>query len=471
MLRVLMFAALVIVVFPGSRPMALAADEPPAKVVVPAPPMTAQAKISAAIEFDIAAMDRALERHVPKRLADFNDHKTRCWHRRMFRREVDIACEYSGLVERTGPISLHAERGRLEAAIPVYGAVSGQGIGRFARLLHGAGEGALTIYAAARPRLRPDWTVALDMSEGFRWREPPVLRILGFEINVSRYVEPAVRRQIERVQADAAAYIRGLDLRDKAETAWRQAFSTIKIFDSPEIWLQMTPQTVAFSGLRAQGSVLEGALELAGTTATTIGAEPAAQTPTPLPALGADVDEPGHFEFIIPVVIGYDAIRARIADAAAAVNGAGFTVRDIQIYPAGDKVVAGLRLAAADSPSTDGDWVYLTATPRPSSQDQTLQFPDLALSTAARSTSPALADWFKDEGHLQALRSQLRLGYQDKMNEILASANARLTRSLGHGFRSDAHLTSAGIAGIQPLDDGIRIDIRTSGHLKILYGL
>lgn len=77
--------------------------------------MTAQAKISAAIEFDVAAVDRAVERYVPKRLAGFNDRKTRCWHRRIFRREVDIACEYSGFVERTGPISLHAERGRLEA--------------------------------------------------------------------------------------------------------------------------------------------------------------------------------------------------------------------------------------------------------------------------------------------------------------------------------------------------------------------
>lgn len=468
-LRVLLFAVIAILIsLCGALPAAQADDQSP-KMVAPAAPMTAQAKISAAIDFSIPALDRAIGRHVPRRLASFNDRRSRCWHRRIFRREVDIACEYSGFVERTGAISLRAEHGRLEAAVPLYGAVSGQGIGRFSRLLHGAGEGELTVYAVARPRLRPDWSVALDMSEGFRWREPPVLRILGFDINVSRYVEPRVRAQLERVQGDAAAYLRSLDLRDKAETAWRQAFDAVKIFDAPEIWLQMTPRTVAFSGTHAHGSVLEGVLEIAGTTATTVGAEPAANAPTPLPALGAEVDEPGHFEIIIPVAVDYDALRAKIAGAVSAMNAAGFTLRDARVYPSGDKIVLGLRLAAAESAAADGDWIYLTATPQPSSQDQTVQFPDLALSSAEQSTS-ALADWFKDDGHLQTLRDQLRMSYQDKMNAIVASANARLTRSLGNGFRSEAHLTSSGIAGIQPLDDGIHIDMRASGELKILYG-
>ncbi len=165
---------------------------------------------------------------------------------------VNIDCEYSGYVERTGPVSLRAEDGRLVATMPLFGTVSGQGIGRFARLLHGTGEGALTVYATSRPRLRPDWSVALDMSEGFRWQEPPVLQILGFRIDLTRYIEPKIRDQVGRIQRDAANSVAAMNIRGKAETAWRQMFTPVKIVDSPAVWLTMTPSSVAFSGMRAE---------------------------------------------------------------------------------------------------------------------------------------------------------------------------------------------------------------------------
>ncbi len=135
-----------------------------------APPTVAPSTISATVQFSLSALDRALERKVPRRLATIDDEGRSCWHRRILGRMVNIDCEYSGYVERTGPISLRSEDGRLNAAMPLFGTVSGQGIGRFARLLHGTGEGQLMVYATARPRLRPDWSVSLDMSEGFRCR-------------------------------------------------------------------------------------------------------------------------------------------------------------------------------------------------------------------------------------------------------------------------------------------------------------
>lgn len=359
----------------------------------------------------------------------------------------------------------------MSAAVPLYGTVAGQGVGRFARLLHGTADGQLTVYAAARPTLRPDWTVALDMSEGFRWEQPPVLRILGFSVNLSRFVEPRVREQLERVQADAVSSLRGLDLRGKAETAWRQAFAAVKIVDTPEIWLQMTPQTVAFAGLHAHGEVLEGALEITGTAATSVGAEPAANTPTPLPPLGADVSEPGRFAIVLPVTVDYDAIRAKIQDIATAMNKAGNFLRGIQVKSDADKIVIGLRVAAADGTDNDGKWIYLTATPRLDAGGRAIAFPDIVFSKEDPQSAPTSAtELFKDDTFLQSLRQQLRVGYQAELDKIIASANARLTRSLGNGFRSEAHLSSSGVGNIELLGNSMRVDLRADGDLKILYG-
>jgi hypothetical protein len=457
-----------------ATPPARAADQPPDSPDPPAA-MSAQSKLSAAIEIGLAAVDRALERKVPRRLATFDDRMTSCWHRRILGREVNVDCIYSGYVERSGPISLRAERGRLVAAAPVYGFVAGQGARRLAAMLHGTADGQMTVYAVARPRLRADWSVALDMEEGFRWEEPPVLTILGFQINLTRQVEPKIRAQLSRIGSEAQAEINALGLRAKAEAAWQRAFEAVKVVDAPEIWVRTTPQSIAFAGLHASGNVLEGSIELAGTTETFVGAAPAAAAPTPLPPLGTEVTEPGRFKIILPIDIDYAAIREKVAEAVkSSAQASGIGLRDLAIYPSDGKLVIGFRLAteAGQQGDPDGDWIYLTATPRVDSQTQAVQFPDLALTTTGAATlPPAIAGFLNDEPFRKALLEQARVRYQAEFEKALASVNARLSRPLGNGFRSEGHLAGAGVAGVHMLADRLRIDLFAEGQLKILYGL
>jgi hypothetical protein len=442
---------------------AFAADKPALNPDQPAPAI-APSTISASVLFSLSTLDRALERKVPRRLTSIEDRGSRCWHRRILGREVDIDCTYSGYVDRVAPISLRAEHGRLVAAAPLFGSMSGQGIGRFAKMLHGSAEGQMMVYASARPRLRPDWSVSLDMSEGFRWQEPPVLSILGFRVDMSRYVTPKIEAQLARVRGDVEANVRNLNIRGKAESAWRQAFANVKISDQPEVWLQTTPVSVAFSGLRAEGDVLEGSLELAGNTTTTIGQEPPANTPTPLPPLGSDVSDPGRFEIIVPVAIDYDAVKQKVQDILAAQSETNVAPGDIEVYPSSGSLVIGIRMGKTST--TDGDWVYLSATPKPDTDTQSLRFPDLAIiPDAAAAAATPLAS-----GALQNLRQQLSLDFQAGFAKIVASANARLTRPLADGFRSEGKLTSAGVSAVRLLPGRIQVDLRADGRLKLIYG-
>ena len=438
---------------------AFAADKPALNPDQPAP-ATAPSTMSATVQFSLATLDRALERKVPRRLASIEDRGSQCWHRRILGREVDIDCAYSGSVERVAPISLRAEHGKLVAAAHLFGTVSGQGIGRFARLLHGSAEGQMTVYASARPRLDRDWSVSLDMREGFRWQEPPVLNILGFHIDMARYVTPKIEAQLARVRGDVEASVRALGIKGKAEAAWQHAFANVKISDRPEIWLQTTPQSVAFSGLRAEGDVLEGSLEIAGNTTTSIGSEPAANAPTPLPQLSGDVSDPGRFDIIIPIAIDYDAIKRKAQDIMAAQSEGSLSVQDIEVYPSSGSLVIGARIGQS------GEWAYLTAAPQADASTGSLRFPDLAAITADATT----AQGSFDPALLQALREQLSVSFQAGFDQIVASANARLTRPLGDGFRSEGKLTSAGIANVQLLSDRIQVNLQAGGRLKLIYG-
>jgi len=309
---------------------AFAADKPPLN---PDPPssLTTTSRVSATIEFGLPALASAIEREVPRRLATI-DEEVRCVHRRVLGFRVNANCDIYGYVERTGPVSLYGRGDHVIGATRISGAVEGQGANRFTARIHGETEASAIVEAEARPQLRRDWSLDLNFSDGFRWSEPPYLHVLGRDIALAKYAEPRIRAQLAKVRSRADAAARRLDLHGKAAAAWQQAFEPIKLADEPQVWLQLTPQSAAFAGVRANAKVLSGSLELSGSAETFIGRAPPAVTPTPLPPLGTDVTAPGSFDVILPVRVSYETLRDKIMQVIAAAAPKGEkTIREVQI--------------------------------------------------------------------------------------------------------------------------------------------
>ncbi|MFT3733286.1 MAG: DUF4403 family protein [Hyphomicrobium sp.] len=412
--------------------------------------------VSAVIEFPLPALESQLDDFIPRRLANFEDRGSECWHRFIFGREFRVDCAYEGYIERTGGIELGAENGRLTADMPVYGTVSARGIGRFVRRLRGATEARLMVYAGARPRLLSDWTVAFDIHEGFRWREPPVVRVLGFPIDLARYAEPAINRELGRVKERVEANVRSLDVREKAEGVWQRMFTPVQLSESPRLWLQITPQSVAFSGLRATGRVLEGSLAISGQAVASIGQAPPAVQPTPLPALSGDVSAPGEFDVAVPIDLTFATIETAWRDALASdtqLSGAG--LKGLNVSSADGKLVIRLQLPDANTPVT------LSAEPKAGEEGQTIELE--GVTPAANLGVPLNVD------ALQALHDSLSVSFKDRIDAVLASANQRLNQQLSDGFHREGKLELGGPVSIAVLPDRIRITANARGHLRFVY--
>jgi hypothetical protein len=441
---------------------AFAAEKPPL-----APdqdtPLVVESRVSAVLSFSAHALAEELDREVPRRLASFDDRLTTCGHRRaFFRRRVDIQCFVTGYVERTGPVYLRAEGDRLVAEIKLEGSVYGQGARGLARLVHGVAQGAMNVFVEAKPRLTRDWTVNLNMAQSYRWTEPPMLRVFGRDIPIARYVEPQIQAQSRRVEGEVAAKMRAIDVRRKAETAWRHAFTPVRIADS--VWLRMTPESVTFAGLHSTSDVLEGAIEFSGPVETDFGGTAPAVNPTPLPQLSSDVAAPGHFEFLIPLTLSYQVLREVIQPAASqAFNAA---VKDVDVYPSNGKLVIGLQF---DSPpagvdATSDGWVYMIAQPKADAGGTTLTLDGAQLLTGSPNGSTVDVSKIFD-----AARQKVLSNYKPQYDAMLQQANAKLTRDLGNGFRSQGSFTSANIDKVVLLKDSIEIVARATGTLRVVY--
>ena len=265
---------------------ALAAEKPPLAPDAVAP-FSTDSRISATIEFALPALAAEIGRDIPRRLASI-DERVNCVHRRVLVFRVNANCDIWGYVERSGPVSLYGRGDRVYGSVPIHGAIEGQGANRFTARIHGETEASATVEAEARPQLSRDWSLDLNFGDGFSWSEPPILHVLGRDIPLAKYAEPRIRAQLAHVRGRALAAVRRLDLHDKAATAWRHAFEPVQLSANPEIWLQLTPQSAAFAGVRADRRVLRGSLELAGTAETAIGQPPPAVTATALPSLGRE---------------------------------------------------------------------------------------------------------------------------------------------------------------------------------------
>jgi hypothetical protein len=459
------YGALVLLCTAAFAGTALAGDKPP---VVPDEPaaLTTPSRVSATIEFGLPSIASAVERDIPRRLATI-DERIGCVNRRVFVFRVRANCDVDGFVDR-GAMSLYGRGDTIVGSIPIFGSIEGQGANRFTARIHGDAQGRAMVEVESRPRLTRDWSVDLNFSDSFHWTQPPVLHVLGRDISLTKYAEPSIRTQLGRVRAQAQEAARRLDLHDKAAKAWEQAFQPVQLSQDPPVWLQITPASAAFAGIRANAKDMSGSLELTGTAQTLVGQAPSAVTPTALPALGNDVAQPGTFDILLPVRVNYDAMRDKIMQMVAASKAAP-VVKEMQIYPSSGKLVIGVRVAKpGDSDSAAGEWLYLSGVLSAGTGQQSIRISNLAGDTSLPEGSVAaqLQDQLLDQ-----LKQIPEISYGVAYQNLLNAANERLNRPLKNGFRMEGQLTTAKLDSIQLLADGVSIALRASGDLKILYGM
>jgi hypothetical protein len=99
---------------------------------------------------------------------------------------------------------------------------------------------------------------------------------------------------------------------------------------------------------------------------------------------------------------------------------------------------------------------------------QSVQISDLAGDSSLPDGSEVAQIQNEILGQLKQIPStSYGVAYQNLLN----AANERLNRPLKNGYRMEGQLTAAKLDSIQLLADGVSINLRVSGDLKILCGM
>ena len=222
-----------------------------------------------------------------------------------------------------------------------------------------------------------------------------------------------------------------------------------------------------FINARGTWTYLSGSLELSGSAETVVGQHPAAVTATALPLLGHEVSQPGEFDVILPVRIGYDVMKDKITQVLGGMApAAGMSVRDVEVYPSSGKLVVGLRIAkASDTDANAGQWTYLVGSLKVDADGHAIRLPDLSATTNDEGLAALVAPI------VSQLRERVSVDYGVAYENLLNAANAKLNRALKDGYRMEGHLSSAKLEKVYLPADGLELALRASGELKILHGM
>ncbi|MEM9532310.1 MAG: DUF4403 family protein [Pseudomonadota bacterium] len=279
--------------------------------------------------------------------------------------DIDLA----GWVDRAGVIELRGQDDQILVEIPLHAQVTARGTGDVGKRIRETATAALTVTAAIRVSVTPDWRIEADVATRYRWDQPPQITVAGQTITFRRQVDGPVQEYLRSLEQQLGQQIEnGFDLRAQAALVWSRLFVPLNIGDGGP-WVRLEPLKVYASEIAVGSDRASLVAGLDARVEVIWRQRPEPNPATPLPPLTAGVGSPG-FELLIPLPTPYEALgrmtEQRLGEVLLSPPGnRAFVIDGVRMYPAGKALAVGLTLTAESLQERIGgeSSVYLTATP------------------------------------------------------------------------------------------------------------
>ena len=284
---------------------------------------------------------------------------------------------YKGSVQRAGNFTIAAkDDNTVEVSLPLRvegkGGLRGDGA-KLLRLDAKNFRASFVVSAKVSADLGADWCPVVKVTPSFNWTETPRVEIVERVWTVvTGQVEPQLKAKLNDLAQKLTEGIKCDDLRREVQKVWRVHALPISGPPNPVFFANITPKSIGFSGVKVTPEMMRFAVRLVASTEVSPRAAAAAALGD-LPAVEHIDDVPGTLSLSVPVRVGYDALQKAIleqvkdriftADTPAGV--VRVQVKDVFVYPSGERLAVGLQFLA-QMPNrllNTGGRVYLTASP------------------------------------------------------------------------------------------------------------
>jgi hypothetical protein len=268
-----------------------------------------------------------------------------------------------------GPIGVRADGGTVELTTRLSSKVRVWNGG-----IQATFEPSLDAIGDASVDLSELWRIEPKVNVQYHWVQPPKISLLGVDITLANVAGRALDSKINDFKNQAEpALNEKIHLRNLVEPIWERTAEPILISKDPQLWLQVFPRSVHFPTPIISGGEVRLVLEVVADTKVVHGKEPSAVSVPSLPNLQKEAGPEAGISIALPAFLDYNTLAstllARLSKQPVSLQLGKTTtlvyVRDLKLYPAGEKLVVGLKVKMSTPTlwfDTNG-WIFLVGKP------------------------------------------------------------------------------------------------------------
>lgn len=332
-------------------------------------------------------------------------------------------------------------------------------------------DGILELDFVSRFRIDSSWNVVTETDMvSHRWNREPKLRLGLVSLPLSSISDYAIRRSETMIEENIdLAVAQELRLAEYITEAWNQLQRPVEVAPEYQAWLQVQPQDLRMSPLRATEKSISADITLFALPRIVFSMDAPAALPTPFPRFRyTDEYRPeNNFQLKVGTLVTYEEAQRLASESVVgetfSSGNRSVTVNDLQLFGRNGELIVELAATGAYNGN-----IYLSGIPEYDTRRNKLEIRDLDFTLQTKSFLTKTAAWlFKSK-----LKNQIVDNFDAMVTENLAEMRDQIETQLeeqevteGISLRGGLNDLSLGNTYLTP--EGIEITVSLSGDLQL----
>lgn len=408
--------------------------------------------------------------------------------------------DYHATINREGDVAVSQNGDMLRLSLPVRadgGAGFAGDLAKFLSLSNKSFRGSLTAIVDIRMDINENWCPTVQAAPDFVWRDKAQLEVAGkFWINIDSQAGDAIKKAMSDAAQKIPSMVTCDQVKQLVQPLWHQYAVPLPAFAGQTGNVTLTPQRVGFSGLSFTPAGIQLALMLI--TQTHVGVQPLTQqalasaplqvaVPAPpqsavlvLPKLERVPAEQNKLKLAVPIMVSFMSLqelaRSAVVDKPfkeeSGDNQASVTVKEVSVYPSGERLVLGIRFESKISKPrklAPQGWIYLTAKPKFDPATQTLGLIEVEFSRIIDNDLWNMLSFLFQDRIRKEIEKAVHLDLRPQIDEARKVLGKELrTAAAKEGINLDLKDDFIGLKRVSVADAGVQVVVGFEGSANIV---
>lgn len=330
-------------------------------------------------------------------------------------------------------------------------------------------DGSITLDFITSFTIQPDWTLDTETSLAtYKWIKKPKLD-LGF---IRLPIESVANRLVERSKGNITKIIdaqirENFILRDYVDEAWLKIQQPIPASIENQLWVCMKPRAIGMTPVVREDSFVNATIVIETIAEANIGQRPAVDNIVPLPPFEAFTESGGDFKINLFTSIPMDTLRslvnAQVIGETYTGNNRTVTVKDMELYGQGNKLVINLLL--------EGDYngsIYMMGTPFYNKKKNQLEIDNLDYELTSKNFVQKSLGWLFKKNIEKRIEAALRFPLDENLEMIKNTLDKSLENyPVTPGIVLKGNLEDLQLGETYVSETAIHVVISSGGQLNV----